>query len=140
MSNEEKELKTFLPNGNKYTLSNGDVLKVEPLKWGKEIKVCQLVSKFFGETNMIEAFAAIASDEEDNLEAISAMLIPLINEAPQVITQILVLLLNKDQEYIEESLTSEDVMQIFLPFLQNLFTKYTNLFQKVGLKPTLKQK
>lgn len=129
-----KELETFLPETKEYVLSNGDKVTVAPLKWGKEIKVCQLVSKFFSDNNMIDTFTAIASDQGDGLDAISNLMIPLINEAPQVITQILVILLNKDIEYIEESLTSEDVMKIFMPFLQSLFTKYTNLFQKVATK------
>ena len=134
----DKELETFLPENKEYELSNGDKAIVAPLKWGKEIKVCQLVSKFFSDNNMVDAFTAIASDEGDGLDSISDLMIPLINNAPQVITQILVILLNKDEQYIEESLTSEDVMKIFLPFLQSLFTKYTNLFQKATA--TTKQK
>ncbi len=132
----EKELETFLPEDTKVTLANGEVIEIKPLNWGKEIKVCQLVSKFFSGNSVIEAFNEIANEDGDNndLDTISKLIIPLINEAPQAITQILALLLNKDTEYIEESLTSEDVMQIFVPFLQNLFTKYTEIFQKVKLK------
>ncbi len=133
MSN--KELETFLPEDIKVTLSNGTAIVIKPLNWGKEIKVCQLVSKFFSGNTVIEAFNEISKDDGKNdLDAISQLLIPLVSEAPQVITQILALLLDKDIKYVEESLTSEDVMQIFVPFLQNLFTKYTEIFQKVKPK------
>jgi len=126
---------TFVQEDNSITLANGEIIQIKPLKWGKEIRVCQLVSKFFGDNNLIKAFTALEGDgETDNLEAISNLIIPLINEAPQVITQILAIILEKDEQYIDESLTSEDVMQIFVPFLQNLFTKYTKIFQKVKLK------
>jgi hypothetical protein len=134
---DEKKVETFIPEDNKFTLTNGEVLEVKPLNWGKEIKVCQLVSKFFGDNNMIDVFTLIAGTEdgkENSLEAISGLIIPLINEAPQVITKILALMLDKEPTYIEESLTSEDVMQIFVPFLQSLFTKYTKMFQKINLK------
>jgi hypothetical protein len=126
---------TFVQEDNSITLANGEIIQIKPLKWGKEIRVCQLVSKFFGDNNLIKVFTALEGDgETDNLEAISNLIIPLINEAPQVITQILAIILEKDEKYIDESLTSEDVMQIFVPFLQNLFTKYIQIFQKVKLK------
>jgi hypothetical protein len=128
-----KEIETFLPENNKVTLSNGQVIEIKPLNWGKEIKVCQLVSKFFGDNNLMEAFNLV-DKEEDSLTAISNLIIPLVNEAPQIITQIIALLIEKETKEIEESLTSEDVMQIFVPFLQNLFTKYTKMFQKVKIK------
>jgi hypothetical protein len=127
--------KTFIPEDNNVTLTNGSVVAVNPLNWGKEIKVCQLVSKFFGDNDLTKAFTALEGDgETDSIEAISNLIVPLINEAPQVITQILAILLDKDDEYINESLTSEDVMKIFIPFLQNLFAKYTKMFQKVKSK------
>jgi len=126
---------TFVQEDNSITLANGEIIQIKPLKWGKEIRVCQLVSKFFGDNNLIKVFTALEGDgETDNLEAISNLIIPLINEAPQVITQILAIILEKDEQYIDESLTSEDVMPIFVPFLQNLFTKYIQIFQKVKLK------
>jgi hypothetical protein len=84
---------------------------------------------------LLEAFNEISTTEGKNdLDAISKLIIPLVNDAPQVITEILALIINKDVKYIEESLTSEDVMQIFVPFLQNLFTNYTEMFQKIKLK------
>jgi hypothetical protein len=127
--------KTFIPEDNNVTLANGETVEVIQLNWGKEIKVCQLVSRFFGDNSITKAFTALEGDgETDSMEAISNLVVPLINEAPQVITQILAILIVKDEEYINESLTSEDVMQIFIPFLQNLFTKYTKMFQKVKLK------
>jgi hypothetical protein len=127
--------KTFIPEDNSVTLANGQVVEVNPLNWGKEIKVCQLVSKFFGNNDLTKAFTALeGGGEADSIEAISNLIIPLINEAPQVITQILTILLDKDDIFIEESLTSEDVMKIFIPFLQNLFAKYTKMFQKVKSK------
>ena len=128
------ELNTFSPLGKEFSLSNGDKVTINPLPWGKEIKVCQLVSKFFGDNDITKAFTLLEKDgENDSIEAISNLIVPLINEAPQVITQILAILIDKDEEYINESLTSEDVMQIFVPFLQNLFAKYTKMFQKVKL-------
>ena len=132
----DDKVATFIPEDNKFTLTNGEVLEVKPLNWGKEIKVCQLVSKFFGDNNMIDVLSLIAGGDgkDDSLEAISGLIVPLINEAPQVITKILATLLDKEPTYIEESLTSEDVMQIFVPFLQSLFTKYTKMFQKINLK------
>jgi hypothetical protein len=127
--------KTFIPEDNSVTLANGQVVEVNPLNWGKEIKVCQLVSKFFGNNDLTKAFTALeGGGEADSIEAISNLIIPLINEAPQVITQILTILLDKDDVFIEESLTSEDVMKIFIPFLQNLFAKYTKMFQVVKSK------
>lgn len=126
--------KTFIQESTNVTLADGTVLEIKPLNWGKEIKVCQLVSKFFGDSNLVKIFTTIEADETNSIEAISNLIVPLVNNAPQVITQILTILLNKDEQYVEESLTSEDVMKIFVPFLQNLFTKYTEMFQKVKLK------
>ncbi len=131
----EKELETFVPESTKVTLANGTILEMKPLNWGKEIKVCQLVSKFFKDNTLLEAFNELANEEGNNdLDAISKLMIPLVNEAPQVITQIIALLINKEDTYVEESLTSADVMQIFVPFLQNLFTKYTQMFLKINPK------
>ena len=60
---EDQKVKEMLPEDNIYTLSDGSTLEVKPLSWGKEIKVCKIVSKFFGETELLSAFNSIASSE-----------------------------------------------------------------------------
>ena len=129
------EIEKMLPSDEEIILSNGEKIVIKSLPWGKEIKVCQLVSKFFDDNGLVDVFNIISSDEESSdFQAISKLLIPLVSNAPQVITQIISIIINQDEKYVEESLTSEDVMQIFVPFLQLLFNKYTKMFQQTNLK------
>ena len=141
MSNEKKndtesEVKVFAKIGEEYTLSNGNKITIQPLPWGKEIFVCQLVSKFFTENNMIEIFNNLSSvdNESDDagFDAMVRLITPLIQEAPQTITQIVAIITSKSEKEIEETLTSDDVMGVFVPFLRTLFSKYTTIFQQAS--------
>ncbi len=140
-SNETNEtvVEKLLPDNNIVKLSSGEELEVKPLNWGKEIKVMKLVSGFFGESDILTAVQAISKikdgDENDgeSLQIISKILLPAINDAPDAITEIVALITDEDKKFVEESLTSEDVMKIFVPFFKTLFTKYTNMI-KLGQK------
>jgi len=141
MSNEKKndtesEVKVFAKIVEEYTLSNGNKITIQPLPWGKEIFVCQLVSKFFTENNMIEIFNNLSSvdNESDDagFDAMVRLITPLIQEAPQTITQIVAILTSKPEKEIEETLTADDVMGVFVPFLRSLFSKYAVIFQQAS--------
>jgi hypothetical protein len=133
MTDKVETKDAILPDDSVYTLSSGDTLTVLPLTWGKEIKVCKLVAGFFSESQMLSAINSISNlkegNEDDSLESIAEMIIPLINQAPDAITEIVALITGKDTKFVEESLTSEDVMQVFIPFLKKLFSKYMLMFQ-----------
>jgi hypothetical protein len=128
------EIAKLIPQENELTLSNGEKITIKTLSWGKEIKVLQIVSKFFDKNKLLEVFNSLSSeDDSSNFDAISKLFLPLIGEAPQSITQIVSIIINKDEKFVEESLTSEDVMQVFTPFLKLLFNKYKKMFQKINL-------
>jgi len=128
------EIAKLIPQENELTLSNGEKITIKTLSWGKEIKVLQIVSKFFDENKLLEVFNSLSSeDDSSNFDAISKLFLPLIGEAPQSITKIVSIIINKDEKFVEESLTSEDVMQVFTPFLKLLFNKYKKMFQKINL-------
>lgn len=130
MTDKVEDKDKMLPEDNVYTLSDGSTLEVKPLSWGKEIKVCKLVAKFFDKTDLLTSFNSLSDlKEESALESIAEMILPLINEAPDAVTQIVSIITDKEEKFIEESLTSEDVMQVFIPFLKNLFSKYVKMFQ-----------
>jgi hypothetical protein len=137
MSNEKKEdleVKAFAAIGEEYTLTNGNKINIKPLPWGKEIFVCQLVSKFFTENGMIEVFNNLGNVEEgeSGFDAMLGLVTPLIQQAPQTITQIVAIITSKSEKEIEETLTSDDVMGVFVPFLRTLFSKYTTIFQQAS--------
>jgi len=126
-------IEKILPLDSEITLSNGDKVAVKSLSWGKEIKALQLVSQCMEESNVVEAINTLASaKEKDSISAIAQLVMPLIASAPDRITKIVSLLINKDEKYVEESCTSEDVMQVFTPFLKVLFNKYTKMFQMIS--------
>jgi hypothetical protein len=130
----EDQVNNMLPNSDIIVLDNSLTLEIKPLNWGKEIKVMKLVSGFFGESDIITAVQSISQikdEDEDSPEALkilSEILIPAINDAPQAITEIVSIITERDISFIEESLTSEDVMKIFVPFFKKLFTRYTKMF------------
>jgi hypothetical protein len=140
MSQEENKTENIvdkmLPDKNIIQLSNGLTLEVKPLSWGKEIKVCKLVSGFIGDSEILTAINTISSikegdeDSAESLASLSKILLPAINEAPDKITQIVSIITEKEVKFVEESLTSEDVMKIFIPFLRKLFTKYMTMFNQ----------
>ncbi len=136
---EEVIVEKLLPNNNIIVLDSGEELEVKPLTWGKEIKVMKLVSGFFGDSDILTAVQAISKikdgdeDSGESIKIISKILLPAINDAPEAITEIVAIITDEDTEFVKESLTSEDVMKVFVPFLKTLFTKYTKMF-KLGQK------
>jgi len=48
------EIAKLIPQENELTLSNGEKITIKTLSWGKEIKVLQIVSKFFDENKLLE--------------------------------------------------------------------------------------
>jgi hypothetical protein len=141
--NEEKKTKgdvaveSLIPDSNIVKLTSGEELEIKPLTWGKEIKVLKLISSFFGDSEILTAVQAISKikdEEEDStesLDVLSKLLLPAIDEAPDAITKIVAIITDETSEFVEESLTSEDVMKVFVPFLKVLFAKYTKMFQLV---------
>jgi len=126
-------IEKILPLDGEMTLANGDKVTIKSLSWGKEIKALQLVSKCMDESNVVDAINTLATaKEKDSISAIASLVMPLINSAPERITKIVSLLIDKDEKYVEESCTSEDVMQVFTPFLKVLFNKYTKMFQLIS--------
>jgi hypothetical protein len=133
VTKEEKQVEEMLPSGKELILSDGSKIYVKPISWGKEIQVCKLISNFMTASDMLKAINAVSSLKEDDstesVEALTNILLPLMENAPTAITQIVGLVLDKPNEYIEESLTSEDVMQVFIPFLKETFNKYMRMFK-----------
>lgn len=130
------EIEKILPIDKEIELSNGDKVVIKNLSWGKEIKVLQLVSTFFDDNKLLDVFNMLSEDKGDvtDFDAISKLVLPLVSKAPQVITKIVAIIINKDEKYVEESLASEDVMQVFTPFLKTLFNKYMKMFQMINPK------
>jgi hypothetical protein len=131
---EDVIVEELFPDSNIIMLESGEELEIKPLSWGKEIKVLKLVSGFFGDSEILSAVTAISKikdNDEDSAESLgilSNILLPAINEAPDAITEIVAIITDETKEFVEESLTSEDVMKVFVPFLKKLFTKYTKMF------------
>lgn len=132
---DEVVIEELMPVPNIIKLSDGEELEIKPLSWGKEIKVLKLVSGFFGDSEILTAVQAISKikdeeeDSSESLEVLSKILLPAINEAPDAITEIVAIITDEDKKFVEESLTSEDVMRVFVPFLKTLLAKYTKMFK-----------
>lgn len=106
-----EEIKAFIGEEKQITLHNGKVVVIKPLVWKKELQIIKLLGE------IIPNFTQTTSLDSSNLVQF------LLKEAPDILTEIAVILTGCKREEIEDEWILEDVVEVCLPFLQSLLKR-----------------
>jgi len=115
---KEKPIDAFVEEGREIELSNGERITIPKLAWGKELKIYKLLSEV-----MEKALPEDASPDQP-ISPKAAM--RLLTEFGDVMSKIAALFLGKDEEWVEENLSAEDMINVILPLSLKTFRKISD--------------
>lgn len=110
-----EEIKAFIGDEKKIQLHNGKIITIKPLVWRKELQIIRLLGE------VVPQFTTTSTLDSSNLVQF------LLKEAPDILTEIASTLTDCSREEIETEWILEDVVEVCLPFLQNLLKRLVNL-------------
>lgn len=84
------------------TLSSGETVEIPRLSWGKELKIYRILAQIFKEVPGIEEGSVDKAVE-------------VLTRFAERVVELATLVLNKDAGWVNEHLTSKDMIQIILP-------------------------
>ncbi len=126
MKSTKDETQVFFPDSNKFVTSSGEEITIPRITWGKEIKLLKIAS---GIMKSVPELANLNADPEKGLQVSDVLkLIPSILETvPEQITSFVALMLDRTPEWVNDNLSSEDIVKLVFPF----FRKFINNLVKV---------
>jgi len=115
----QKEISVFIKEPIKITLSNGQVLEIKPLSWKKELQLIKLIGKFV-EEGLNTGFISL---ESVSFLDTGKLIGTLLQKSPDVITEMVVIITDKDKDFVENELILEDIVEIISPFLRSILIR-----------------
>ncbi len=115
----QKEISAFIREPIKISLSNGKILEIKPLSWKKELQLIKLLGKFVEEgigTGLIPTESMSFLDT-------GKLIGNILQKSPDVITEMVMIITDKDRNFVENELVLEDIVEIVSPFLENMLIR-----------------
>lgn len=115
----QKEISTFIREPIKINLSNGKILEIKPLSWKKELQLIKLLGKFVEEgigTGLIPTESMSFLDT-------GKLIGNILQKSPDVITEMVMIITDKDRNFVENELVLEDIVEIVSPFLESMLIR-----------------
>ena len=115
----QKEISVFIREPIKINLSNGKTLEIKPLSWKKELQLIKLLGKFVEEgigTGLIPTESMSFLDT-------GKLIGNILQKSPDVITEMVMIITDKDRNFVENELVLEDIVEIVSPFLENMLIR-----------------
>lgn len=121
-----EEIEAFTKVPTKIKLDNGQELEIPPLSWKKEL----ILLKKFGEFLENCSKEGIFSLDDIGINNTGYLLSIVFKYAPDLLTNIVSIIVGKPEDYIEENFSLEDVVRIVLPFLAIMLKRIEKIYQK----------
>jgi len=131
-----QEISTFIREPKIITLSNGKTLEIKPLSWKKELQLINILGKALSEGISLSQLT-----EETSLGAIystSSFIANLLQVAPEILTEMVVVISELDRETIENELILDDLVEIVYPFLLSILIRLKKVVKEKVL-PVVQQ-
>ena len=115
----QKEISAFIKEPIKINLSNGKILEIKPLSWRKELQLIRLLGKFVEEgigTGLIPTESMSFLDT-------GKLIGNILQKSPDVITEMVMIITDKDRNFVENELVLEDIVEIVSPFLESMLIR-----------------
>ncbi len=136
-SKEEKknEVDVFFPKGGKVTLpSCKEPLTVKKFTWGKEAKLGRMLGQLLKEINLGDFQKLTETNIKGDPQIVVNTFLPLLQNAPETVTSMVAIILDKEVQWVNDTLDSEDIIEVLVPFFIGAFRKYQNLAGSVSRK------
>lgn len=110
----DEELQAFVPIPKSIKTLSGEQVEVPKTAWKDEIQIGRLLGKAVTEIPDLQK----VDWRNIKIQDMISLLPTVINVAPEVITGITSSLLKKDNEWVEENLNSESILELLGPFFK----------------------
>jgi len=127
-SEETRDDEVFVPSLQEITTLNGEKVQVPKLNWKKEI----LIARSF--TNIFKSLPQLKKVDWEKGITVSQVLESLpdvVEQAPDEITKIVSVILDKEPQWVEENLDFESIASLIIPFFSGYLQKLSKLAAKV---------
>ncbi len=128
-SQKKDEVETFFPSGGKVKLPSLDKpVEIKKFKWGKEAKLGKLLGSLLSDVNLSDFTQLTEQNIKGNPQIIFSTFLPLLDKAPDTLTKMVAIILEKDEDWVDNELGPEDIIEVLVPFFTGAFKKYQSLF------------
>jgi len=130
----QKEISAFIRESIKINLSNGKILEIKPLSWKKELQLIKLLGKFVEEgigTGLIPTESMSFLDT-------GKLIGNILQKSPDVITEMVMIITDKDRNFVENELVLEDIVEIVSPFLESMLIRLKKVVSE-KIMPVIQQ-
>ncbi len=132
---EKKELDVFFPDGGTVKLPSFEKpLEVKKIKWGKEAQLGKLIGSLLKDANISQFSQLTEKNIKANPQIVIDAFLPLLQNAPETVTKMVAIILDKDAVWVEGELVMGDIIEVLVPFFAGAFKKYQNLFGNINQK------
>jgi hypothetical protein len=112
----------FFPEPVEIKTLSGEIVQVPKVAWGKEIRIGQEIGRVFEELNDVRI-----STEKGAQWDREKLIAELIVKAPDAVTRIVSIIIDKDAAWIQEELDAEAILGLLVPFCMNRVTKFVKV-------------
>lgn len=116
-----QEISAFIKEPKIITLSNGKTLEIKPLSWKKELQLINILGKALSEGVSLSQLTEEAS--LGSIYSTSSFIANLLQVAPEILTEMVVVISELDRETIENELILDDLVEIVYPFLLSILIR-----------------
>lgn len=113
METEQKsDLRIFIPEDNEVTTVDGAKVKIPKLSWKKELALIEIIKKSMDE--IVENSGAVPEDA-------AALVNIALRVVPHNITKFMATVMDKSEDWVQDSLDSTEIIGVILPLLKSRF-------------------
>lgn len=130
------ESKVFVPEERVLETVSGEKIKVPRVNWKKQI----LISRLIGST--IESLECLRNRDLSNLQVkdMIEVLPEIIEKAPEKVTEMCAILLEKDNSFVENELDLERIVELLRPFFASILRKLSSMLGSQNVQELLSKK
>jgi hypothetical protein len=121
MSQVTDDAGTFVAEPRQIQLIDGTLFKLPPCSWGTELKLIKLLGDVFAKAWQGGLFGG--TPMTDTLDPQMAVINLLFTESPDKLTKAASAITRQPEEWVQDNLDSDGILQVVLPFLQSRLRK-----------------
>ncbi|MCD6149078.1 hypothetical protein J7J18_06930 [bacterium] len=111
-----KAFEEYIEGAREVTLSNGNTVEIPPLTWGKELRLYNILTKVFSKLS-------VSTDAEGNPQFDESQVYAFMTAFANDVSEIASIIFNKDKKWVENNLTSKDMVEFIVPLSLHIFGK-----------------
>ena len=129
-SDPKNDTQAFFPDTDVFICSSGEQIKIPRITWGKEIKLLKSASAII---KSVPELNSLSINPETGVQLTDILkLVPSILETvPEQVTGFVALMLDRTSEWVNENLSSSDVVGLVFPFFKKFMANLVGTLPKM---------